>query len=645
MEQAEHVEGDRSLAHVLIAAGLPAFAALVVAKALAFGTWRWGDRHVPVQLGLLALGDLEFVLGWVLVAIPVLALARRGRFDRWARRGFLALSAVVVLFGLVNVWVYSALRMPLTYPLLTMAGEGVGSSIRPYLNAFSVTALVAGPILYLLAAGWLLRARWPGSQRTHVTLALLILIYWPIASYGNARWFAGGPNEGLARSPHWAFIVSTIDHWRGESSVATDAVAIPDSYRAEFLPAGMRPAGNAGGSHPRVPKVKNVIFVVLESTGTQFLGVYGAAYPTTPCLKAETHNSLIFRNVYSNAGYTLHSMLPLVLSVYPGLGWTTYSVTHPDLRGTSAASALRVRGYRTAFLTGAVLGFRDSRRFFEGRGFDLLWGAEDFLRAGSGTMVSSWGIDDPTVFDKLLDWIGQEPDRPFFAMLWSQQSHHPYALTSGQRRVSFLAGPLDDRSRLLDGYLNTLRVADGQLGRLFDFLRQHHLDDSTLVVITGDHGEAFGFPHRWTFHGTSLYQESVNVPCILWCPKLFAPGGRSDVVGAHIDLNPTIFDLLGLPCPPAWQGTSLFDPSRAQRAYFSCNTGNLLEGMRDGSEEFIYNLSLDRQELYDLARDPDEQHNIAGLHPEQCRECRLRLSAWAQFQRAHLETLISSNNR
>jgi arylsulfatase A-like enzyme len=381
--------------------------------------------------------------------------------------------------------------------------------------------------------------------------------------------------------------------------------------------------------------------VVLESTGTQFLGVYHGQYPTTPNLQAEEGNALIFGNFYSNAGYTLQSFLPLVLSLYPGVGWEIYASSHPDLAGTSAAQVLHGRGYRTAFMTGATLDFRDSRRFFDRRGFDVVRGCEDFQRAGIGSMVSSWGMDDPPLFDALFDWIRQAPARPFYAVVWTQQTHHPYAMATYQHPIKFaLANPTSERSELLNLYLNDLRIADQQLGRLFAFLRQQNLANDTLVVITGDHGEAFGFPHPWMFHGTALYQESVNVPCILWNSKTMAGRGRSDAVGAHVDLNPTIFDLLGIAPPTGWQGTSLLSPAHPPRAYFSCNTGNLLEGMRDANMKFIYNVTLAREELYDLDTDPQEQRNLASQRPDTCREYRRRLSAWGNFERTHLKTLI-----
>lgn len=67
---------------------------------------------------------------------------------------------------------------------------------------------------------------------------------------------------------------------------------------------------------------------------------------------------------------------------------------------------------------------------------------------------------------------------------------------------------------------------------------------------------------------------------------------------------------------------------------------NLLEGMRQGNDKFIYNLTEAREELYDLASDPTEQHNQAKEKPELCKVYRERLAAWANFQKNHLDALV-----
>jgi arylsulfatase A-like enzyme len=169
---------------------------------------------------------------------------------------------------------------------------------------------------------------------------------------------------------------------------------------------------------------------------------------------------------------------------------------------------------------------------------------------------------------------------------------------------------------------------DEQVGRLFDGLRARGLEKDTIVIVTGDHGEAFGDPHHTWGHGFRLYDEGIRVPFMIWSPVLFPAGGRVDTVGSHVDINPTITDLLGLPPAASWEGRSVFARDRPPRAYFYAANDDYLLGLREGSFKYIYNVTRGRDELYDLSRDPDERTNIASRHRDRCRVWRQRLAAW-----------------
>jgi arylsulfatase A-like enzyme len=161
------------------------------------------------------------------------------------------------------------------------------------------------------------------------------------------------------------------------------------------------------------------------------------------------------------------------------------------------------------------------------------------------------------------------------------------------------------------------------------------LADDTIVIITGDHGEAFGYPHESYGHSGKVHQEDVHVPLIMWSPKLFSNTARSQTIGAHVDLSPSILDLLNQPLPQSWQGHSLFSPTHPQRAYFYGAVDNYYFGVREGNLKYIYNATLGRDTLFDLAADPLEQNNISASHPDQSRRLRQRLAAWLAYQSKH----------
>jgi arylsulfatase A-like enzyme len=174
------------------------------------------------------------------------------------------------------------------------------------------------------------------------------------------------------------------------------------------------------------------------------------------------------------------------------------------------------------------------------------------------------------------------------------------------------------------------------MGRLFAGLRERGLDRDTIVIVTGDHGEGFGAPHPTWGHGFRLYQEGVQVPLVLWSPVLFPGGKRVATLGGHVDLNPTVLDLLDVPAPSSWQGRSMLAPDRPPRAYFYAANDDYLLGVREGDFKYIYNATRGREELYDLVRDPEEQTNVASAHREKCRVLRQRLAAWKHHAAGHL---------
>ena len=82
----------------------------------------------------------------------------------------------------------------------------------------------------------------------------------------------------------------------------------------------------------------------------------------------------------------------------------------------------------------------------------------------------------------------------------------------------------------------TVVTADRQIERVFDALRESGLADDTLVVVVGDHGQAFGFPHDSYIQGRTVYEEDVHVPLLIWWPRRYAAPQRVPLVGGHVDL-------------------------------------------------------------------------------------------------------------
>jgi len=323
-------------------------------------------------------------------------------------------------------------------------------------------------------------------------------------------------------------------------------------------------------------------------------------------------------------------LMSLVLSQRPPMErYNTNNFRTRNLAGQSIAEALRASGYQTGFIAAGDPDWAGGGDFLERHGFQQIIHGKEL----NAKKVSSWGTEDRFMFSRMIEWIDEHRQHPFFLMAWTDQTHNPYPIGPDQSLVDVVGK--DSVKKNLRNYLSLVREADTQIGALLDSLRARGLGDSTLVVITGDHGEAFGQYHGGNGHGFTVYDEEVHVPLMLWNPVMFAKGFRSNVVGSHQDLAPTVLAVLGIAAPSEWQGRSLFDRSRSPRAYmFAAAWGEYLLGVREGSLKYIYDARAGDEELYDLAGDPHEQNNIVDKKRSVAARLRQRLAAWLDIQRA-----------
>jgi arylsulfatase A-like enzyme len=202
--------------------------------------------------------------------------------------------------------------------------------------------------------------------------------------------------------------------------------------------------------------------------------------------------------------------------------------------------------------------------------------------------------------------------------------------------LTFQREPVPDQYEL-ERFLNVLHETDHHLGRLFDTVRRLKLEKDTLIVVIGDHGQAFGYPHNTYIQGRTMYEEDVHVPLMFWLPRRYQMAARSRTVGSQVDLAPTIADLAGVPPAPDWQGRSLFDSTRSSRAYFYVAEDHFTLGLREANWKYIFALREGIEELYDLDKDPDEQHNLAKAEPARTARMRQRLAAWTEANRRQYE--------
>ena len=182
-----------------------------------------------------------------------------------------------------------------------------------------------------------------------------------------------------------------------------------------------------------------------------------------------------------------------------------------------------------------------------------------------------------------------------------------------------------------------IRQMDDELGRLFSFLENRGLLEEGVVVITSDHGEEF-MEHGRVFHHLTTYQESLRIPLIMRGEGL-PQGVKIETPVSIVDIPATILSWAGLSPGGSVAGmdlTPLLDPQESSRIspifhermqFGEASAGvDLVEVMgesapfyfsvRQGPYKLIYRVGEEKPVLYDLSADPEEQMDVAALHPE-----------------------------
>ena len=539
----------------------------------------------------------------------------------------------LALYSYLSQVVYLIIRRPLTFGLLAAADNlrGIQSSIDAVVTPALIATLAMAPAYVVLIAIILARFAPAAVRRMsdafHSVRGLSLTVIFLVAAH---TWAIRHVPFSLASfNPQWTLMSSAFEP---HTPVVTHAV--PDGYLADFQPVGMRPASAAGqladaglvAVAPRRPL--NVLMVVMESVGAHRLGLYGAPFDDTPNLVELARHALVFDRVYVAEAQTSAALGALLASVYPDHDWPSLTQLAPALSIPGLPAVLSRKGYRTAFIHSGQLAFDRQGEFVRSRGFDEVIDKRRDANAPA----------DAELLAQALGWIKTDPSRPFFLTVWTQDTHHPY-----------LAAEHHDygvHDAHLNRYLNAVRATDRIVGELAAALQTMGLADRTLLVITADHGEAFG-EHGQLIHGGTVYNEEVRVPLLIVNPQLFPHEVTVKRIVRQIDIAPTLLALLGFNSPAEWQGADALAASPPTRAYIFAGTGNFSFGLVEGDYKYIYDFQRDRAQLYDLAADPGETRNLASdrAYAALMQRAQLRLEAWVSFQNRYLARFENTGAR
>ncbi len=342
----------------------------------------------------------------------------------------------------------------------------------------------------------------------------------------------------------------------------------------------------------------NVLLISIDTIRPDRLSCYSPKYLKTPHIDALAAKGALFERAIAHNPSTLPSHVNILVGTTPlhhGVHENSKFILTEDF--LTLTEYLKQRGYSTGAFVGA---FPLDSRFGLSQGFDVY--DESYPSKGSSAFTFQ-ERKAGQVIQSAFNWLEKQNSQWFtFIHLWDP--HAPYASPE----------PFNEKFKK-DPYSGEVAYVDSELGKLFDYLESNKLMKNTLVILTGDHGEALG-DHGEITHGFFAYN------CTLWVPLIvMGPGIKTahvDEYVSHIDIFPTICDVLKIEKPSFLQGVSLLPLMEGKKirkraiyfesldAYYNMGWAPL-HGFIEEKRKFI---DSPLPEYYDLEDDFNEEKNL-----------------------------------
>lgn len=455
----------------------------------------------------------------------------------------------------------------------------------------------------------------------------------------------------------------------------------------------------SGGARAGAGAEPNILFILVDDYGIKDVGIEGSAFYETPNIDALARSGMRFTEGYAACAVCSPSRASILLGQYPtrhgitdwvgaavGEGFARQRHTKllvPDYvhelpaSDTSLAEAFRQAGYQTFFAGKWHLGSKGS--WPEDHGFDINIGGWD-SGSPAGGYYAPWnnpnlpsGPNGQSLTQRLADetiaFIEQNTNQPFLVYLSFYAVHGPIQTTKPlwekyRDKASAQPEPKErfemDRTlpvRVVQDnpiYAGLIENMDSAVGRVLEKLDELGLSENTIIVFTGDNG---GVVSGDAFSSSELpyrggkgrqWEGGTRVPFYMKVPGVTKPGSTCSTPVSGIDFFPTLLQLAGVSMQPTQtiDGVSLKPllegGTIAPRALFwhyphyGNQGGEPSSIIREGDWKLIHYWEDGHNELYDLADDIGEQHDLAGKEPDRTARLWSKLNTWLKESGARL---------
>ena len=273
-------------------------------------------------------------------------------------------------------------------------------------------------------------------------------------------------------------------------------------------------------------KPKNIVIILEESFGAQFVGILGGK-KLTPEFDALAKRGWLFENLYATGTRSVRGIEAIIAGFTPTPARSTVKLTKSQNHFFSIASLLKKQGYATSFIYGGEKHFDGMASFFYGNGIDTIIDQADYHNP---TFSGTWGVSDEDLFDKAHETFTQlqQQGKPFFSLVFSSSNHDPFEFPDG--KIELVEQPKATVN-------NAVKYADYAIGHFFKRAQQSNYWQNTLFLVIADHDARV--------HGASLIPiNHFHIPALL-IGEGISPRRDSRLV-SQIDMPTTLLSLAGI---------------------------------------------------------------------------------------------------
>ncbi len=273
-------------------------------------------------------------------------------------------------------------------------------------------------------------------------------------------------------------------------------------------------------------KPKNIVIVLEESLGAQFVGTLGGK-PLTPEFDKLAQEGWLFENLYATGTRSVRGIEAVTAGFTPTPARATVKLTKSQNGFFTIAELLRRQGYSTSFIYGGEKHFDNMASYFYGNGFETIVDEKDYKNP---KFVSTWGMSDEDLFDKANETFTElaKGAKPFFSLVFTSSNHDPFEFPDGKIE-------LFDKEKQTRN--NAAKYADYALGHFFKLAKQSNYWKDTIFLVIADHDSRVA--------GDSLVPiKNFHIPALILGENI--EPRRDNRLVSQIDMPTTLLSVAGI---------------------------------------------------------------------------------------------------